>query len=130
MTAREAPDELQALRAQLAQFRRLCNEVPVAIAYYERVEMRCRYANQGYAAMFGFDEESILNHPVAEVIGQAAADAIQPQIDQVVRDLRSVFYERQLPGADGRLRSIEVHLLPHVDGSGVAIGAFVLISDI
>ena len=130
MTAGEAPDEPRALRAEVAQFRRLCNNVPVAMAYYERVGMRCRYANQGYAAMFGFDEESILNRPVAEVIGEAAAEAIQPQIDRVVSDLRSVFYERQLPSADGQLRSIEVHLLPHVDDSGVAIGAFVLISDI
>ena len=130
MTAGEAPDEPRALRAELAQFRRLCNNVPVAMAYYERVGMRCRYANQGYAAMFGFDEESILNRPVAEVIGEAAAEAIQPQINQVVSDLRSVFYERHLPSADGQLRSIEVHLLPHADDSGVAIGAFVLISDI
>ena len=63
MTAGEAPDELRALRAGLAQFRRLCNNVPVAMAYCEEVGMRCRYANQGYAAMFGFDEESILNRP-------------------------------------------------------------------
>jgi len=130
MTARDAPDELRALRAELAQFRRLCNNVPVAMAYYDRVGTRCLYANHGYAAMFGFDEESILNRPVAEVIGKTAAEAIQPQIDRVVSDVRSVFYERQLPGADGQLRSIEVHLLPHVDDGGVAIGAFVLISDI
>ena len=130
MTARDAADELRALRAEVAQFRRLCNNVPVAIAYYERGGNTCRYANQGYAAMFGFDEESILNRSVAEVIGQAAAQTIQPQVDQVLSDLRSAFYERQLMGADGQLRSIEVHLLPHVDDSGAAIGAFVLISDI
>ena len=89
MTAGEAPDEPRALRAELAQFRRLCNNVPVAMAYYDGVGTRCRYANQGYAAMFGFDEESIRNRSVAEVIGEAAAEAIQPQIDQVLSDLRS-----------------------------------------
>ena len=130
MTAREAPDELRALRAEVAQFRRLCNNVPVAIAYYERAGNICRYANHGYAAMFGFDEQSILGRPVADVIGDAAAQAIQPQIDAVTREVRSEFYERQLPGPDGRLRYIEVHLLPHADDSGVVIGAFVLISDI
>ena len=130
MTTREAPDELRALRAELAQFRRLCNNVPVAIAYYERAGNKCRYANHGYASMFGFDEQSILGRTVAEVIGEAAAQAIQPQIDAVTRERRSEFYERQLPGADGRLRYIEVHLLPHADDRGVVIGAFVLISDI
>ena len=130
MTARDVPDELRMLRAEVAQFRRLCNNMPVAIAYYERAGNICRYANHGYAAMFGFDEQSILGRPVTEVIGETAAQAIQTQVDEVIRDLRSVFYERRLPGADGQLRSIEVHLLPHVDDSGGAIGAFVLISDI
>ena len=125
MTARDAADELRALRAEVAQFRRLCNNVLVAMAYCERVGNACRYANQGYAAMFGFDEQSILGHTVEQVIGPAATRIIQPQVDQVVSDLRSVFYERQITGADGELRSIEVHLLPHVDGSGAAIGAFV-----
>jgi diguanylate cyclase (GGDEF)-like protein/PAS domain S-box-containing protein len=126
----EPPDQLRALRAELAQFRRVCDAVPVAIAYYERVGNVCRYANQGYAGMFGFDPQSILELTVTQVIGEAAAQAIQPQVDTVLRELRSIRYERHLPGDDGLLRSIEVHLLPHADDSGVAIGVFVLISDI
>jgi len=126
----EPPDQLRALRAELAQFRRVCDAVPVAIAYYERVGNVCRYANQGYASMFGFDPQSILELTVTQVIGEAAAQAIQPQVDTVLRELRSIRYERHLPGDDGLQRSIEVHLLPHADDSGVAIGVFVLISDI
>ena len=98
MTARDAADEQRALRAEVAQFHRLCNNVPVAIAYYERGGNICRYANQGYAAMFGLDEQSILGRTVAQIIGPAASQAIQPQVDQVLSDLRSVFYERQLMG--------------------------------
>jgi diguanylate cyclase (GGDEF)-like protein/PAS domain S-box-containing protein len=123
-------DELRSLRAEVAQFRRVCNAVPVAIAYYERLGNICRYANQGYAEMFGFDQESILGHTVAEVIGAEAAQAIQPRVDQVLRELRGSHYERQIPLPDGLLRSIEVHLLPHVGDGDEAIGAFVLISDI
>ncbi|MDP3224018.1 MAG: diguanylate cyclase, partial [Rubrivivax sp.] len=130
MKPHEPPDELRALRAEVAQFRRVCNAVPVAIAYYERVGNVCRYANQGYAQMFGFDQQSILGHTAEEVIGAAAARAIQPQVDKVLREIKGIRYERQLPGPDGRMRSIEVHLLPHADESGVAIGAFVLITDI
>jgi len=130
MKPHEPPDELRAMRAELAQFRRVCNAVPVAIAYYERVGNVCRYANEGYAQMFGFDQLSILGHTVEEVIGVDAAHTIQPQVDKVLREIKGIHYERQLPGPDGRLRSIEVHLLPHADETGVAIGAFVLISDI
>ena len=130
MTSPAPSEELRRLRAEVAQFQRVCNAVPVAIAYYERAGNTCRYANQGYAEMFGFDQESILGHTVAEVIGSEAAQAIQPKVDQVLSDLRSSHYERQIPLSDGSARSIEVHLLPHVDETGLAIGAFVLISDI
>ena len=130
MTSPAPSEELRRLRAEVAQFHRVCNAVPVAIAYYERAGNTCRYANQGYAEMFGFDQESILGHTVAEVIGSEAAQAIQPKVDQVLSDLRSSHYERQIPLSDGSARSIEVHLLPHVDETGLAIGAFVLISDI
>ena len=104
--------------------------MPVAIAYYERFGNTCRYANQGYAEMFGFDEQSILGREVAEVIGEEAAKTIRPQVDIVLSEQRSARYERLIPGPGGNLRSIEVHLLPHVDEAGAAIGAFVLISDI
>jgi diguanylate cyclase (GGDEF)-like protein/PAS domain S-box-containing protein len=130
MTPATPADELRSLHAEVAQFRRVCNAVPVAIAYYERLGNICRYANQGYAEMFGFDQQSILGHTVAEVIGAEAAQAIQPRVDQVLRELRSSHYERQIPQPDGLLRSIEVHLLPHVGDSDEATGVFVLISDI
>ncbi len=127
----DAPERgLRDVHAKLELFRMVCNAVPVAIAYYERAGNICRYANQGYAQMFGFDEQLILGRPVAEVIGAEAAQAIQPQVDVVLREQKGSSYERQLKAADGTLRSIEVHLLPHTDTSGVAIGAFVLISDI
>ena len=128
----DPPDaELRAVHAKLELFRMVCNAVPVAIAYYERAGNICRYANQGYARMFGFDEQSILGHTVAEVIGDEAAQSIQPQVDRVLGDLKGSSYERQLKAADGTQRSIEVHLLPHCDDGGrEAVGAFVLISDI
>ncbi len=131
MTAREPHDtELQALQVQIAQFRLLCNNVPAAIAYYDRAGNICRYANRGYAEMFGRTEESIIGLTVVQVIGEEAAAAIQPHVDEVVRERRAARYERRLPDAAGELRAIEVHLLPHLNGDGVAVGAFVLISDI
>ena len=124
------PEEIRALRAELAQFHRVSNAVPVAIAYYERDGYVCRYANEGYAQMFGLDQQNILGRTVAQIIGQAAAELIQPRVDHVISTGQAVRYERQLPGVDGQLRSIEVHLLPHTDEAGVTVGAFVLIADI
>ncbi|MDP1898880.1 MAG: EAL domain-containing protein [Rubrivivax sp.] len=124
------PDVLRALGEELAQFRLLCNNVPAALAYFERAGNTCGYANRSYAEMFGHTEASIIGLTVAEVIGAEAAELIQPQVDHVTRERVGARYERQLRHADGSANSIEVHLLPHLGADGEAVGAFVLISDI
>ncbi len=123
-------DVLRALAEELRQFRLLCNNVPAALAYFEREGNTCGYANRAYAEMFGRTEDSIIGLTVAEVIGEEAAAVIQPQVDRVVEECVAARYERHLraPGADAR--PIEVHLLPHLDDAGKAVGAFVLISDL
>jgi diguanylate cyclase (GGDEF)-like protein/PAS domain S-box-containing protein len=130
MNAPDPAADMRILRERVAQFTLMANSVPVAIAYYEAPGNTCRFANRGYAEMFGFDELSIIGLSVAEVIGDEAAAVIQPQVDAVQRERRRAAYERTLAGPDGRLRSIEVDLIPHLSDDGEPIGAFVLIADI
>ena len=127
-TLRTMP-EIEALRAEVALLRLLADNVPVAMAYYERAGNTCQYANQPYAAMFGQDTRSILGLTVPQVIGEEAARFIQPQVDRVMLERRGTAYERELPGPEGP-RFIEVNLLPHFDAVGEPVGAFVLIADI
>jgi diguanylate cyclase (GGDEF)-like protein/PAS domain S-box-containing protein len=117
-------------RAQAALFRLLADNVPVLIAYYRANDFQCRFANKAYARTFGTDEQAILGRTFAEVIGQAAAEQIQPSVDQVLRRQEAASYERQLAHTDGSPRWIEVNLLPHVGEAGATVGCFVLISDI
>jgi len=130
MNLHDPAEEVVALRAEVAQFRLLANNVPVAIAYYERGGLTCRFANLGYATMFGRDEQSIIGLTLAEIIGEAAAHAIQPQIDVILSEGVGAAYERQLPDPAGGTRYIEVSLLPHFGVDDAVIGAFVLIADI
>lgn len=123
-------EEIVALRAEVEQFRSMANHLPAAIAYYERSGFTCRYANIGYAAMFGFDEQTILGRTFAEVIGEEAARFIQPQVDMILRERISASYERQLADGSGGQRYIEVNLLPHIGPAGEPVGAFVLIHNI
>jgi diguanylate cyclase (GGDEF)-like protein/PAS domain S-box-containing protein len=123
--------DTKALLDEIAQYRLLCNNVPVAMAYFAHPSNACGYANQGYAQMFGHTEGSILGLTVPQVIGQEAARLIQPQVDRAIQDRVPVSYERQLVDADGLRRHVEVHLLPHMRQPGATPdGAFVLISDI
>jgi diguanylate cyclase (GGDEF)-like protein/PAS domain S-box-containing protein len=117
-------------RAQAALFRLLADNVPVLIAYYRASDFQCQFANKAYARTFGTDERAVVGKTFAEVIGQAAADQIQPRVEQVLHQRQAAAYERELPQPDGSTRFIEVNLLPHVGEGGDTVGCFVLISDI
>jgi diguanylate cyclase (GGDEF)-like protein/PAS domain S-box-containing protein len=122
--------ELAGVRAELAQLRLMANTVPVAIAYYEAQGRTCRMANRRYAEMFGFDEQNIVGHTLAHIIGEEAAAAIEPHRHRVIEQQTAAAYERAVAGADGITRVVEVGLLPHVSAEGESLGAFVLIADI
>jgi diguanylate cyclase (GGDEF)-like protein/PAS domain S-box-containing protein len=116
-------------RSRAELLRLLADNVPALIAYYDAVTVRCLFANEQYAKTFGWDRRSILGHTVAEIIGDAAASTIEPQVALVLEQLRTVSYERDIDTSEGK-RHLEVNLLPHVGDSGQAVGCFVLISDI
>jgi diguanylate cyclase (GGDEF)-like protein/PAS domain S-box-containing protein len=130
MNRHDLAEEIGALKGEVAQFRLMANNVPAAIAYYQNDGVICRFANTGYAAMFGFSEQSILGLPLARIIGAEAAREIQPWIDEVQQRRASASYERELPTPDGVSRWIEVTLVPHLVGDGDPAGAFVLVTDI
>ncbi|MBL8348019.1 MAG: EAL domain-containing protein [Rubrivivax sp.] len=123
-------DGLARLRAELEHLRLLANTVPVAIAYYEAEGRTCRMANRRYAEMFGFDERNIIGRTLAAVIGDEAAARIEPYRHSVIEQQTAAAYEREVAGADGITRVVEVRLLPHVEAGGRSVGAFVLITDI
>jgi diguanylate cyclase (GGDEF)-like protein/PAS domain S-box-containing protein len=124
----DAPPPLDDYGAE--QFRLLADNVPALIASYDADSRRCLFANKQYARTFGWDEHSIVGRTFAEVIGEAAAREIQPQVDLVLQQRQPALYERVLLDADGKPRWIEVNLLPHLRADGTPQAVFVLISDI
>ena len=84
--------ELRALDKE-QEIRMLADNVPVLIAYFDAVDLRCRFANKAYARMWGWDEQSILGRPVREVIGEEGYREIAPHIERVIAG-ETVTYER------------------------------------
>jgi diguanylate cyclase (GGDEF)-like protein/PAS domain S-box-containing protein len=121
--------QLLAALAETERLRLLAENVPVAIAYFERAGNTCLYANARYAGTFGLTPSSILGRTVAQVIGDEAAREIQPQVDRVLAERVTARYVRQLRDAPDP-QWIEVHLVPHAGPDGDPIGAIVMIADI
>lgn len=123
-------EQLRACQVELARMRLLADNVPALLAYFEREHYTCMYANQGYAQTFGHTAQSIRGLTFAEVIGDEAAKLIQPQVDVVLKQARTVSYVRHLVRSDGGHCWMEVSLVPHQIDGGPVIGTFVLMNDI
>ncbi|HYC37365.1 MAG TPA: EAL domain-containing protein [Usitatibacter sp.] len=120
--------ELTAI-AREQQIRMLADNVPVHIAYYAASDLRCLFANKGYARMWRWDEHTILGRTVEEVIGAEGFASVAPHIERVRRG-EAVVYEREVQLPDGAARVLEVSLLPQLAANGETLAAVVLIHDI
>jgi diguanylate cyclase (GGDEF)-like protein/PAS domain S-box-containing protein len=117
-------------RAELERFRLLADSVPALIAYYERTQFTCLYANRAYASTFGLTPQQAVGRTYAEIVGAEAGRMIADQVQVLLAERRTVSYERTLTDADGKRRAVEVSLVPHALDGGDVVGAFVLISDV
>ncbi|MBW8848933.1 MAG: EAL domain-containing protein [Burkholderiales bacterium] len=129
MTAHIDPHlERQALDA--ARFRMLADHVPAWIALYGADDHRCLFANRGYAEAFHQTQDSIVGMHFSEIIGAEAYEQVRVSVDELVRDLKPVVYERELTRPDGEQSCLEIHLIPQFDDQGVLLGSWVLVYDI
>ncbi|MBA4114058.1 MAG: GGDEF domain-containing protein [Verminephrobacter sp.] len=109
--------------------RLIADSVPALMAYFDLPDLRCRFANQGYAAYNGHSAASILGLTVREAIGEKAWQAIEPHVERCMQGER-VKYMREQTLPNGETRVIEVNLIPHFLETARLVGAFVLITDI
>ncbi len=132
-------------RAQADQLRSMANCTAMLVAYYDPVDLRCLYANRGYARAHGLDENAVLGRTMADVVGPDAARLAQPAIEQVVRTRQASSYDQWLPGqltATHGARgghattdveaaiNLDVSLAPHLDSSGALVGLIVTMNDV
>lgn len=112
-----------------ALLRLIADSVPALLAYFDLPGLRCKFANQGYAAYNGHSVASIMGLTVQEAIGTKAWLAIQPYIERSTRG-EHVKYMREQTIPSGESRMIEVNLIPHFSPQKQQLGSFVLITDI
>ena len=117
------------LPPQESLLRTIADQVPALIAYYDTRDLTCIFANRQYAEANGWTVDNIIGHTVREIIGETAWGLIEGYV-ALVRRGEKVEYVRPQVLPSGERRFIEVDLIPHFDGQGKQIAAFVLINDI
>ena len=123
-------EELVAARtgalAEAEAFSRLiADNIPGLVAYWDR-GLHCRFANQGYAAWFGLEPDSLLGMGMAELMAEAGL--AQAEVEAALRG-EPQHFERQLSDAQGREHQLWVHYIPD-RRAGEVQGLFVLVTDI
>ncbi|AOG22091.1 putative bifunctional diguanylate cyclase/phosphodiesterase [Acidovorax sp. RAC01] len=108
----------------------IADALPALIAYYSVPDLRCRYANQAYAAYTGHTPASIVGLPVHETLGDVTWEGIRHDVERAMRGQR-VKYHREHTLHTGETRLFEVQLIPHLDrATRVQRGCHIFISDI
>jgi len=108
----------------------IADALPALVAYYGLPDLRCRYANQAYAAYTGRTTASIVGLSVHETLGHATWEGIRDEVERAMRGQR-VKYNREHTLHTGETRLFEVQLIPHFDrATSVQRGCHIFIIDI
>ncbi|KQR63072.1 bifunctional diguanylate cyclase/phosphodiesterase [Acidovorax sp. Leaf160] len=111
-----------------SMLRMVADAVPALLACYTLPELRCVFANTGYAAAHGFTVEGIIGRTAQDIVGDDAWADVQVNARRVASGER-VQYTRRLspPGRDSCM--VEVTLTPHLRPGGQQV-VLVLVNDI
>jgi PAS domain S-box-containing protein len=119
---------LDVLQARERQLRLITDATPALMSYVDR-DRRYRFVNRQYETWFGYRHEELIGRTLAEVLGEAVMERLEPYVERALRG-EDVRFEMEAPYRQGGVRWIDAHYVPDRDGSGGVAGFFVLVSDI
>jgi diguanylate cyclase (GGDEF)-like protein/PAS domain S-box-containing protein len=116
-----------ALRKSEERMRLIADNVPALIGFVDDRE-RFQYGNRIYGEWLGVAPEALGGRSVEEVFGPAAYAMLQGPLRRVLAGEEA---ELELPSAGGvRERTLQVSLVPQIDGEGRVLGAYLLGNDV
>ncbi|MEL6438007.1 MAG: ATP-binding protein [Cyanobacteria bacterium J06621_8] len=118
----------EASRHSEEQLRLIADGLPVLIAYVDH-QQHYRFNNQAYQTWLGLSPPEINNNHLLEVHGEAEYQQIQSYVEQALKG-ETVRYEQDLLLEDGRVHSLSVTYIPHIQSPAKVQGFFALSSDI
>jgi two-component system, OmpR family, sensor histidine kinase VicK len=127
----EINDRMQAedaLRQSEEQLRLITNALPVLISYVD-AQQNYRFNNKAYEDWLNQNPDSIHGQHLQQVWGEDTYQRIQPHVKEALAG-QVVTYENEVQVSDGRVRSVNVTYIPHLDECQVVKGFFALTSDI
>ncbi len=118
----------QALAEVTKQLQTVANHAPVLIAQCDQ-DLRYRFVNQSYAALFGLTPPQMVGQTMPQVLGDMAFARIKPHMDAVLAG-ESGHDDLELPDRVLGTRVLQVSYAPERNPDGQVVGFIAAILDI
>ena len=118
----------EALRASEAELRLIMDNVPARVSYIDP-DYRFRFLNRHNEEWLSASRRDLTGRRVAEVLGEARFNQVQPMLDRVLNG-EEVTTEELLSQPDGSQRWESIHYAPNRDAEGKVIGIYAVHTDI
>jgi PAS domain S-box-containing protein len=118
----------EALRTKETQLQLITDITPVMLTHCSR-ELRYRFVNRAYAAVFGLPAEEIVGKSVPDFMGPKAYKTVQPYIERVLAG-KPVEFESEIPYLRASTRFMRVAYIPERDRRGSVTGWVASLTDI
>ena len=106
-----------ALRNSQEQLALILDGVPALIAYID-ADLRYQYVNKAYAEWHGRPVEAFIGQPLKAFLDASTYQTNLKYYDHVLLQGQRISFEHCLRHQDGRLRTVKVDLVPHLDAQG------------
>jgi PAS domain S-box-containing protein len=116
------------LRERDARLRLLTENIPAAVAYFDRDRV-IQVANQNYAELYRGAGVEMVGRHARDVVGEKDWPEVAKRIARVFAG-ESVVFERTHERPDGERREIEIHLEPDRSADGEVRGYYAFVLDI
>ena len=126
ITAARAAEQALALRER--QLETITDSLPTLVSFVDASGCY-RFVNRSYERWFGITRDSMIGRHVREALGEAAYQAVRPQVEAALAG-ETVRFERRVPYGTGGERFIEATYVPHRGDGGEVLGYTALVSDI
>ncbi|HEY5292397.1 MAG TPA: diguanylate cyclase [Burkholderiales bacterium] len=118
----------QALRDGAEELRLFTDNVPAITVSWDE-NLRCRFANKAFAAVFGLTVEDVTGKHLRELYGEEVYREVEGHFMRALQG-HPVTYQRTHKLANGEPCYLEVKLLPHIGERGQVLGCFAVTTDI
>jgi diguanylate cyclase (GGDEF)-like protein/PAS domain S-box-containing protein len=118
----------QAFRDSAEKLRLFTDNVPAKTASWDG-NLRCRFANKAFAAIFGLAVDDVIGKHLRQLYGEEVYQEVEGHYMRALQG-HPVTYQRTRTLANGEFRYLEIKLLPHIGDQGETLGCYAVTTDI